>query len=155
MFSRYFWSWTNRVMGFRWGVREGWKMSWRESELRGSVCVSRERRLALLQRDADHRLRGCCGIKGFVSQSPLTLSSQCRLQVLRQPWTRNNSWPQRLTLECPSSPATQTPYPSRIRQRIWGSRVWKLPLSASRHNRRAAGGFGSCSSALLSVLTHT
>lgn len=84
-----------------WGKGGKWAGGSRSSE---GACVSRERRLALLQRDADHRLRGCCGIKGFVSQSPLTLSSQCRLQVLRQPWTRNNSWPQRLTLECPPPP---------------------------------------------------
>lgn len=53
--------------------------------------VSGERWSPLLRRDADHRVRGCCGIKGFVSQSPLTLSLQSRLQVLREAWTWNNS----------------------------------------------------------------
>lgn len=38
--------------------------------------VLRELWSSLLQRDADHRVRGCCGIKGFVSQSPLTMSRQ-------------------------------------------------------------------------------
>lgn len=40
--------------------------------------------VSLLLRDVDHRVRGCCGIKGFVSQSPLTLSLQSRLQVLSE-----------------------------------------------------------------------
>lgn len=66
--------------------------------------VSRELWFFLLRRDADHRLRGCCGIKGFVSQSPLTLSPQSRLQVLMEAWTWNNSWPERLTLKCSLCP---------------------------------------------------
>lgn len=53
--------------------------------------VLRELWSSLLQRDADHRVRGCCGIKGFVSQSPLTLSPQNQVQVLSEAWTLNNS----------------------------------------------------------------
>lgn len=86
--------------------------------------VSRELWSSLFRRDTDHRLRGCCRIKGFVSQSPLTLSPQSRLQVLREAWTWNNSWPEKLTLKC-SLP--------RMRQRIWGHRSQSLPLSAPRH----------------------
>lgn len=58
---------------------------WREREVvKARLLTGRKCQESSGFSSADHRLRGCCGIKGFVSQSPLTLSPQSRLQVLRE-----------------------------------------------------------------------
>lgn len=149
--------WQTKEQEERWIRQRRRDGQWRE---RGSHSRSKKKResslgesvlrklwSSLVQRDADHRVRGSCGIKGFVSQSPLTLSRQNQVQVLREVWTWNNSWSEKLTLSCRLCPE-------------WDGACGVTGLSASPYQPpgtelRTAAGLGFCSSRGLSVLTHT